>query len=188
MRASIHHGRWRAVLGIDPGVDSGCAIVTVSLAPILITHCHVDMRSAQSVPSQIVRDLMHATAMSAAFEASMEREEPQRLIELAIIEDQFLGEHANVQSLKRLTRIAGRWEEACLANGIPVSYVMPSSWQARELGMRGSKLRSGVLKGIARAKMQALWPPNTKKIAHHEADAALMARHAAIELFLNQHQ
>jgi Holliday junction resolvasome RuvABC endonuclease subunit len=158
----------KAVLAIDPGETSGLAVVTVEAAPYLrmvITRA-ADVQLPMTDIAQILQ------SEGAQYEGRRANGFPD--IESAVIEDQFLG--INPDSLKKLTRNSGRWEEACIANGLDVRFVMPSVWQTAELG----KGKRDQLKKMAVEKCRGLWGVELESDA---ADAALLGRYVALEMF-----
>lgn len=158
--------RW--VVGVDPGSHAAAAAVTVDVNPrlLLVRSWPCSKIVALNTPSAVIADLLRQVAL-------IESADP--LPHHANIETQYVDK--NVQSTIKLAHSAGRWQEACATHGIDVEFVQPSAWQSRELG-RG--LRSEALKLAARRKAGALW---NVALDEHQADAALIARHAAITLW-----
>jgi Holliday junction resolvasome RuvABC endonuclease subunit len=60
----------------------------------------------------------------------------------ACIEDQYLGKNAN--SMKILTRISGRWHEACCVRDLDVTWVSPRAWQTKILGAKWGSQRKQI--------------------------------------------
>jgi hypothetical protein len=91
---------------------------------------------------------------------------------LVAIEGQYLdeGNRRNVDSLIKLARKAGRWEEAACAHGLTYEYIQPSVWITAELG---KGLRSDQVAKMAKQKCQALY--RVKDLSEHEYCAILMA-------------
>jgi Holliday junction resolvasome RuvABC endonuclease subunit len=108
------------LLAIDPGTTSALVVLTIEPNPKLLHHqVWNDVR--YMFPSDIVKDICQ-----------------EFQIRHAAIEDQYLGKNAN--SMKILTRIGGRWQEACEINGLEVQWVAPRTWQTKILGSKwGSK-------------------------------------------------
>jgi Holliday junction resolvasome RuvABC endonuclease subunit len=71
--------------------------------------------------------------------------------DLVAIEDSYLGE--NVVTLKVLSRIQGRWEQAFAQRGIPTELVMADTWQKSLL----TGLITGKSKSADRKKAAILW-------------------------------
>ena len=93
----------------------------------------------------------------------------------AAIEDQYLS--VNPDSMKKLSRNGGRWEEAFRSKGIPVVWVNTQTWQTRELGT--CRIASKEVKRRCMAKARGLWNKNLKS---DEADAAIIGRFYAVRL------
>lgn len=147
----------KAVLSIDPGEMSGLAVVTAEAAPKLLK-CICAMPHKERAP------------FVDGFIGNFLEEE----LSVAVIEDQYLG--VNPDSMKKLARNSGRWQEACIANGLEVRFVMPSVWQSSELG-RGKREQ---LKKMAVEKCRGLWKVDLESDA---ADAALLGRYVALKMF-----
>lgn len=137
-----------------------------SPAPVMTGVLHVAKpgRHEFPSPSALVRSLCEAAA------------ERSIVLVRAGIEDQYLGK--NVDTLKKLARNAGRWEEALVAAGIQVEYVPASTWQSKELGLRGAGRE--VLRRAADAKAFGLWQLEGPE---HLIDAALIARYIAVTMY-----
>ena len=96
-----------------------------------------------------------------------------------VIEDQYLGK--NPDSMKKASRAAGRWEEACVENGLLVSWVHASDWQSHVLGVRKGKRDQ--LKKVA----QTIARSETKvSLTQDESDAYLLGRFSATLLALGR--
>jgi hypothetical protein len=83
--------------------------------------------------------------------------------------------------MKKLSRNAGRWEEAWRRLGFPVFWINAQVWQSAELGT--SRIDSDEVKRRCGMKVLGLW---RKKVGKHSADAALIARYHAIRLAYRQ--
>jgi len=155
------------VLAIDPGAVSGWALLTVgpSPEPILrgIFRFTKPPKGQHDSPSALVRSLLEEAAVRCMH------------IDRCVIEDQYLGE--NPDSMKKLARNAGRWEEAARVAGLRVEYVFPSTWQSAELGMRGAT--SDVLRRAADAKAFGLWKLEAPE---HVIDACFIGRFVAVKM------
>jgi Holliday junction resolvasome RuvABC endonuclease subunit len=162
------------VIGIDPGATSGWAVLTVELSPKLLIS---DMMTwpkkgtkkdvPANTPSGIVAciiDVMRRFGHTVAG---------------AAIEDQYLAR--NPDSMKKLARNGGRWEEACRCAGIPVEWVNTAVWQSKELGT--SKITSAEVKRRCIVKAKGLWG---QKLNEHESDAAMIGRYFAIRYFADR--
>ena len=157
-----------AVLGIDPGSEPGLALLTVepSPTPVLTRRFHFPKPPLGQLPSP--------TELVACLLVDAERAGVQ--VAKAVIEDQYLDK--NPDTLKKLARNAGRWEEACVANGLPVEYLPAVTWQAKELGGGRGKGREQI-KRLAVAKAKSLGVDGDE----HTADATLISRCAAIMMY-----
>lgn len=94
---------------------------------------------------------------------------------LAVIEDSYLGE--NVNTVKVLSRIQGRWEQAFATRGIPSELVMADTWQKAIL----TGLISRKSKSEERKRAAAIWVKATYGLTVPEdvADAIGLATHVA---------
>lgn len=158
-----------AVLAIDPGATSGYAVLTIEPNPEILIKGTYRFGKTNDTPSWIVRDILR----------KMGSERDYFKIILAVIEDQYLDTTSkrNPDTLKKVARNSGRWEEACSDSSLSVEYVMASTWQARELGLSGVKRE--IVKRAAKGKAEGIWKQNFTADA---ADAALLGRYAAIQL------
>lgn len=102
------------VLTIDPGQRSGISIVTWGFNPALLFHAAYDFKKQTETPSSLISRLVEAHNVG-----------------YAGIEDQYLGK--NVDSLKKLSRTSGRWEEACAVQGIEVEFINTKTWESQVL-------------------------------------------------------
>lgn len=158
-----------AVIAIDPGDPSGWAAASIGPDPSLLLSgiykfAH-PTKGQQRTPSALVRFLLHWAATAAVTIAQVG------------IEDQYLGENPN--SLKKLARNGGRWEEAFVEASItPVKFIPPSTWQSKELRMGNAK--SAILRRAADGKAYGLW---RLEGSEHEVDAALIARYMGITMY-----
>jgi len=158
------------IVGIDPGATSGWAVVTVEMNPKLVLSDSIKWPkpgekkyNAANIPS----------AVAVAITEAMRRFDHD--IWSVAIEDQYLSR--NPDSMKKLARNGGRWEEAWLRLGCPVEWVNTQKWQSAELGT--CRVDSAEVKRRAEMKVLGLWK---QKISSHAADAALIARFVAIRL------
>lgn len=89
--------------------------------------------------------------------------------DLVVIEDSFMG--VNVNTVKVLSRIQGRFEQAFAMRGVPTELVLASVWQ--------KALLTGIPGGTKKAC--ATWVRATYGItvAEDEADALALATHVA---------
>lgn len=146
------------ILGIDPGLHSGWAVLDDHDHLLEHGELRFDLKR-QPCPSVIVKTLSE-----------------RYNLHMACIESQYLGE--NPRSCISLAQNAGRWVEACAAAGIPVvALVEPSTWQHAELSIRG-RTRREQRKAASISKCRGLWHID---LVDHCADAALIARWAAVE-------
>lgn len=149
----------RTLLAVDPGSISGWAVVSITLNPMLLVYGNANMSKGSPTTIIIERILSNAAVPP-----------PER----CVIEDQYLDK--NVDSLKKLARSAGRWEEACISSGMTVDYVPAASWQRSELSAVRQIARKE-RKRMSIAKVHGIWGV---RASEHIADAALLARYAAI--------
>ena len=124
--------------------------------------------SVNTIVSEILR---------CSFEKFDELELFEAIIYLMAIEGQYLdeGDRRNVDSLIKLARKAGRWEEAACAHGLTYEYIQPSVWITAELGKH---LRSPQVAVMAKQKCEALY--RVKGLSEHEYCAILIGRYVAI--------
>lgn len=157
-------------MGIDPGATSGWAAVTVEHNPALL------LFDAMVMPKPGAPKDIPPNTPSAVAEGIVEqfRRLGHTIVAVAI-EDQYLSK--NPDSMKKLSRNAGRWEEAWRRLGFPVVWVNAQVWQSAELGT--SRIDSAEVKRRCAMKVLGLW---RKKVGAHSADAALIARYHAILL------
>lgn len=157
-----------AILAIDPGATSGWAVVLVGSSPKLVWsgtfHFCTTPKGQPVSPTELVTYL------------SREARAHGYPIQRAAIEDQYLDKNPN--TLKKLARSAGRWEEACAVAQVPCEYVAASTWQSRELGLRGA--RRDALRRAADAKAYGLW---SLEGTEHQIDAALIGRCVAVTVY-----
>jgi Holliday junction resolvasome RuvABC endonuclease subunit len=154
----------RYVVGVDPGRDSGVAVVTVEHSPRLISAEQVQVPGDMS-PLAVLADVRYALGVGADV--------------ICAIEDQYVAK--NVHSAIILARCAGRWEEAACAADMSVVYIAAQTWQCAELGTR-RVARRVQRKSASRVKAGAVWRGTIW--SEHTADAALLARYAAIRAAL----
>lgn len=117
--------------------------------------------NAANTPTAIVRSVIDAMVQSG------------HTVIGAAIEDQYLS--VNPDSMKKLARNGGRWEEACRSLGIPVEWINTQTWQTKELGT--CRIDSKEVKRRCNAKARGLWGT---KVKDHEADASIIGRYHAI--------
>ena len=162
------------VIGIDPGATSGWAGVTVDHNPSLLLFDAIEWPKPGTT-----KDLPPNTpsAIAECIVESLRR--LGHTVIVAAIEDQYLSK--NPDSMKKLARNAGRWEEAWRRIGIPVEWVNTQVWQSAELGT--SRIDSAEVKRRCKMKVLGMW---RKKVVNHAADAALIARYVAIRIAFRQ--
>jgi len=158
------------VIGIDPGASSGWGAVSVAPNPALLLFDSItwpkpgtkkDLPS--NTPSAIVEELVGKVGQLG------------HTIVCAAIEDQYLS--VNPDSMKKLARNGGRWEESFRRLGIPVVWINTQKWQSAELGT--ARIKSDEVKRRCAMKVRGLW---NVKIGQHAADATLIARYHAVRL------
>ncbi len=147
------------VIGIDPGTNhAGIAAVGMDAPLSLLCNRPLskkDMRCTAKIRRMVNSCIPHDCVSGA-------------------IEGQFLG--LNVNSLIKLCRNAGRWQEALDVHSIPVEWVPPKTWIVRTLG-RG--LNSEQVKKISIQTVKQLYGVT---VTEHEAAAIMIARYHATEL------
>ena len=164
-----------AVFAVDPGNTSGWAVLNVGPDPTLAYFGGInftlkrEQRSACMVLGEMVHVWRNKGWNFGQFPV------------LVAIEDQFLkkGPKRNVDTLKKLSRNSGRWQDAACHHGLEVIFVNPSTWITAELG-RG--LRSAQVEKLARQKVQTLYGHQVgRKLTEHECCAILIGRYQAIQ-------
>lgn len=158
------------IMSTDPGATSGYAVLSVGLQPKLLI-CKAVTWPKPGTPKDLPVNTPHGLVGSVI---DMIGQQGHTIIGAAI-EDQYLG--LNADTLKKLARNGGRWEEAYRCRGIPVSWVAPASWQARELGT--SRIERAEVKRRCMVKVRGLWNVTLKE---NEADAAIIGRYHAIRI------
>lgn len=158
------------VIGIDPGATSGWAAVTVDPNPALLLFDSI------AWPKKGTKKDLPANTPSAIAEGIIDtlRQFGHVVVEVAI-EDQYLSR--NPDSMKKLSRNAGRWEESWRRLGIGVEWINTQKWQSAELGT--ARIDSAEVKRRCGMKTRGLWNRN---VGQHAADAALIARYWAIRI------
>jgi Holliday junction resolvasome RuvABC endonuclease subunit len=150
-----------SLLAIDPGNTSGVVVVTIAAAPKLLFWTQIKIKKkGEELPSSLIARL---------------KEEHD--IVAAAIEDQFYLR--NINSLKVLSKTAGRWEEACLAAGLEsVEWINPKTWQTALFGktMRRDQFKAASC-AMAKAETRQLLPVDV-------ADAYCIGRFLAIRTWL----
>jgi len=145
------------LISIDPGATSGVAVLTIEAQPKLRYCGHFKMES--NVFIDCIRELCEIFTVTKA-----------------VIEDQYLNK--NVNTVKKLSRIVGRWQESLIREGLEPIEIYPQTWQSKELGT--TKATRTVRKKIAQDKAQHLFG---RILTQDESDASLLGRYAAIEEF-----
>ena len=104
---------------------------------------------------------------------------------IAATEGQYLdeGKKKNVGSLIKLSRSAGRWEEAAATCGLIHEYIQPSVWITAELG-RG--LRRDQIAKLVEQKYTALY--GIEGLSEHQYSAIGIGRYVAIREWRKQLQ
>lgn len=141
------------VLGLDAAARTGFALVEKTVGPErLIEHGSVDTGTADIIQT-------FATNMATR----------RRAPDIVVIEDCYLDK--NVQTLKALARLTGRWQQAFESMGLRTRLCMADVWQKRMLGQMGGAGRASRKKAAmtwCRAWFKAELDPDA-------ADAACMA-------------
>ena len=161
------------IFAVDPGIVSGWAVMTVEAEPKVSEYGNIKFQN-KKFDYYSASDAMSRTKRY--FETSKDSYDNTD-IKLVAIEGQYLdeGNRRNVDSLIKLARKAGRWEEAACAHGLTYEYIQPSVWITAELG-RG--LRSDQVAKLAREKCEALY--RVRDLSEHEYCAILLGRYVAI--------
>lgn len=160
--------RMEVIIGIDPGATSGWAALTVESNPRLLLVDSIKWPKPgtkkdlpANTPASVVESVISALGQSG------------HVVVGAAIEDQYLG--LNPDTMKKLARNAGRWEEAFRRLGISVQWVNPQTWQTKELGT--SRIGSAEVKRRCSMKVRGMW---NVKVRQDAADAAIIGRYAAV--------
>ncbi len=143
------------LIGIDPATNSGWAIVSIGLAPRLLSYGEAEM-NYDVCPTDLLRD-----AMGSKFGPC-----------IVGIEEQYVGVNARTSLV--VARRAGRWEEAAAMCGCTPTFVNPQTWHSRELGITRPR---DVVKRAAVNKVKGLYKI---KVSSDVADAILIARYCAV--------
>ncbi len=161
----------RVIIGIDPGATSGWAVLSVEANPQLVLY------GSFVWPKPGTKKDIPANTPSAKVEGMIEAmTQTGCVIVGAAVEDHYLSRSApNPDSMKKLARNGGRWEESFRRLGISVEWVNPQSWQSAELGT--CRLDRAEVKRRCARKVRGLW---NEKMGEDAADAALIGRYAAI--------
>ena len=149
----------QSIIAIDPGRTSGVVVLSVSKSPKLLEWREVKMGLKSTPPLvNIIGELARTYD-----------------IVRAAIEDQFLLK--NINSLIKLSRNSGRWEEACISSGIQVEFVNPKNWQSAIFGR--SARRREQLKVAATAITHA---ETKQKLPVDVCDAYCIGRYVAVRM------
>lgn len=156
------------ILGIDPGARAGWAVGTIG-QPVRVLEYGIV--KAQDTPvTSVVSNLLNYNIQS------------------AVIEQQYLDEKSkrNPRTVVRTAQLAGRWEEALLAAGIPLVWVLASKWQGKMLkglvntfsGKRNERKKAS--QWLVKGRWGLTVPVDA-------ADAALIMAYQAELLWFNRH-
>lgn len=156
------------IMGIDPGATSGYAALTATVNPKLLLCKHVVW------PKPGSKKDLPANTPSAVVEREVEAlSRLGHTVIGAAIEDQYLS--VNPDSMKKLSRNGGRWEEAFRRLGIPVAWINTQTWQSAELGT--CKIDSKEVKRRCANKVRGLW---NIRVNQNAADACIIGRYEAV--------
>jgi len=160
--------RMDVIVAIDPGARSGWAVLSVEPNPKLL------LSDSVAWPKPGTKKDLPANTVSAVVDSLLDtlRRFEHTVVGVGI-EDQFLG--VNPQSMKKLVRNGGRWEEAWRRHGYEVEWVYPQKWQTAELGT--ARIDRSEVKRRCKVKSLNLWG---KKLKEDESDAAMIGRYLAI--------
>lgn len=143
-------GKEPLIMGIDPGVSGGIAVLTASGR----------IHSVAKMP---------VTLHDIWFEIG----EPEGVV-YAVIEDVLLrpvkGRNIGMKGAKTFMKNVGALEMALVVAAVPFDRVLPQTWQAK-MGCR-----TGGDKNVSKAAAQRLFPH--AKMTHAIADALLLAEYA----------
>jgi hypothetical protein len=164
----------KTIFAVDPGVVSGWAVMTVEANPGILRHNSVNFHSKKDLYSA------HRVVETICYERWGQKESQCAEPYLVPIEGQYLDEkkknsRRNIDSLIKLSRNAGRWEEAACAHGLSYEYIQPSVWITKELG---HGLQRDQIAAMAKQKCEALY--RLKGLSEHEYCAILIGRYVAI--------
>lgn len=162
------------VVAIDPGATSGWAVVTVEPNPKLLASDSMTWPKAGTK-----KDVPANTPSAVAEELVGTLHRFGHVVVAVAIEDQYLSR--NPDSMKKLSRNGGRWEEAWRRLGIPVEWVNTQKWQSAELGT--CRIDSTEVKRRCAMKVLGLW---NQRLSEHATDAAIIARYHAVRLAYRQ--
>jgi len=160
----------KTIFAVDPGVVSGWAVMTVEAEPLLESHKTINFTKKDEFGRMTA--CWQAISYSCEDRWGMMKNPPHVAIEGQYLDE---GNRRNVDSLIKLARKAGRWEEAACAHCLTYEYIQPSVWITAELG-RG--LRSDQVAKLARQKCEALY--RVSGLSEHEYCAILIGRYVAI--------
>ena len=175
MQDNRQNRRIPAILSVDPGVNTGIAVLTVGPAPKLLSYSLFNFSKPRKGQYGTPTEHIHHTILEAGHQGVD--------IVSVVIENQYVAK--NAYSAISLARCSGRWEEACqavawlnLSPSPPVSYVAASHWQKMELhgAMRGLRLSRAKLKRMAREVVEESFGV---KVPTDAADAILLGRYHA---------
>ena len=158
----------KTIFAVDPGNVSGWAVMSVEAEPKLKNEGQIDFSSNKRKTAKDVIDFRRSEAIL---------DDELAICPHVAIEGQYLdeGSKRNVDSLIKLARKAGRWEEAACAHGLTYEYIQPSVWITAELG---KNLRSSQVAVMAKQKCEALY--DVSGLSEHEYCAILLGRYVAI--------
>jgi hypothetical protein len=163
----------KTIFAVDPGIVSGWAVMTVEAEPKPWSIKKIDFSKKGEYNPHHMACAWEAFHYSCYDRCGILKNRPS----IVAIEGQYLdaGKKKNVDSLIKLTRKAGRWEEAACAHGLTYEYIQPSAWITAELG---KYLRSSQVVVMAKQKCEALY--RVSGLSEHEYCAILIGRYVAI--------
>lgn len=156
----------KTIFAVDPGVVSGWAVMTVEANP---SHIGCGQRRFNKGDSADIEEIMR--------NCPIQLREKYDIADIVVIEDQYLdrGWKRNINSLIKLARSAGRWEESASFGGFDYEYIHPNTWIYSELG---KGLRRDQIAVLAKQKCETLY--RLKGLSEHEYCAILIGRYVAI--------
>lgn len=168
----------QVAIGIDPGINSALAAVTIEAKPRCLLTARYRVGNPRKTEPQTPTEALKRSIQFLA--------EHGHSVWIAGIEDQYAKK--NWRSAMSLAQTAGRWQEACASCSVPFVKIEPAQWQSttvtpfkRAFGIKGG-LDSRLAKNLAvRVADIAGAEPG---ITQDESDAVCIAVHVArLEFF-----
>lgn len=145
------------VIGIDPGVETGLAIINDGK---LISRCSVDMKNIANIPD-IVHYLLVTGAAASSYAVYLETQYFSRT-----------SEKTNWTTIKKLIEVVGWWKYLYISYGITnIIEIQPHTWQSKLLSSQ--KIKRNELKKLSVQRAQQQW--NITEKNHNICDAVNIA-------------